>query len=167
MILQLLLLLSLIPCKVGGARCPSTVTMDEIGPLNCFRPGDHLITGLVSVIFTSLPSQTFREPPFAKGWRRAEEEWHLLSFSLAIEEISQNLRLLPSNVTLGYTVHDNTAHPREMYNTVPDLIPSAQEAITNCECGGWNNLVAALEGSLFEISIDVSTFLSTFRVPQV
>ncbi|KAL8213434.1 UNVERIFIED_CONTAM: hypothetical protein K2H54_065140 [Gekko kuhli] len=94
-------------------------------------------------------------------------KWHLLSFSLAIQEINGNPRILPNNITLGYTVYENIMHSRVTYNAVLGLLPSAQETVLNYQCGRRNNLLAVLEGSESDIAIDVSVLLNTYKIPQV
>ncbi|XP_077186795.1 vomeronasal type-2 receptor 26-like isoform X2 [Paroedura picta] len=99
--------------------------------------------------------------------RVLDMKWHLLSFSLAVQEIRQDPRLLPNNITLGYTVYENDMHPRTTYEAVLDLLPSAQETIPNYKCGTKNSVLAVLEASESEIFTDVSSLLSTYKVPQV
>ncbi|XP_060094619.1 vomeronasal type-2 receptor 26-like [Heteronotia binoei] len=93
--------------------------------------------------------------------------WHLLAFSLAIQEINQNPRFLPNNITLGYTVYENNMHPRVTYDALLDLLPSGQETIPNYKCGRKHHLLTVLEGSESGISIDVSTLLSPYKIPQL
>lgn len=62
MILLLLLLLS--ACRLVSAKCPWTMTVDEIVPFNVFRKGDYFIAGLVASVLNFLISPTFRRPPF-------------------------------------------------------------------------------------------------------
>ncbi|KAL8213310.1 UNVERIFIED_CONTAM: hypothetical protein K2H54_062170 [Gekko kuhli] len=141
--------------------------MDEPEPFNHFRTGEHLIAGLVTLVIETTPSPTFRKPPFLKKRLLRGLIWHHLAFSLAIRKINQNPWLLRHNITLGYTVFENVYHPRVTYDALLDLLSSAQETIPNYQCGRQNNLLAVLEGSESEISIDVSTLLSPYKVPQV
>ncbi|XP_077186142.1 vomeronasal type-2 receptor 26-like [Paroedura picta] len=99
--------------------------------------------------------------------RQPETQWHLLSFSLAVQEISQNPGLFPHNASLGYAVYENTLHPRLTHGALLDLLSSGQESIPNYRCGRRDRLLAVLEASESDISIDISAFLNTYKIPQV
>ncbi|XP_060094731.1 uncharacterized protein K02A2.6-like, partial [Heteronotia binoei] len=101
--------------------------------------------------FTSADFQAFLQRYLIRHIRSAP--FHPATNGQA-EEINQNPMLLPNNITLGYTVYENTFHPRVTYDALVDLLPSAQETIPNYKCGGQNHLLVVLEGSESEISTD-------------
>ncbi|XP_077186207.1 vomeronasal type-2 receptor 26-like [Paroedura picta] len=140
--------------------------MGEFELFNIFRTGDHLIAGLLTFVNVKHPSSTFGEPPFVNKQRVLEMQWHLLAFSLAIQEVNQNPGLLPKNITLGYTIYENTVHPRLTYDALIDLLPSARETVPNYKCGRQNHLLAVLEASS-SFTADISVLLSTYKVPQL
>ncbi|XP_077186205.1 vomeronasal type-2 receptor 26-like [Paroedura picta] len=153
-------------CRVGSAKCPLAGTTDEHEPYNIFRTGDHLIAGLLTYVTLKYPSPTFGEPPFVNYQWEFSTQWHLLAFSAAIQEVNRNPGLLPKNITLGYTIYENIAHPRLSYDALIDLIPSGQETVPNYKCGRQNHLLAVLE-ACYSVTSDISTHLSTYKIPQL
>ncbi|XP_077186117.1 vomeronasal type-2 receptor 26-like [Paroedura picta] len=141
--------------------------MDECEPFNVFRTGDHLIAGLLTYVLKKHPTQTFGEPPFVNNDWNIQMQWHLLAFSLAIQEVNRNPRILPKNITLGYNIYENTVHQRARYGALIELIPSTQEAVPNYKCGRQSHLLAVLEASYPVISTDCPPLLSTYKIPQL
>lgn len=90
----------------------------------------------------------------------------LLPIVLAVHETNQNPRLLP-NITLGYEVYNNYFSAGQTYAAMIDLLSTGQQNIPNYHCGGWNNLVAAVEGAESGLSIYISTMLYIYKIPQV
>ncbi|XP_077186212.1 vomeronasal type-2 receptor 26-like [Paroedura picta] len=146
--------------------------MGEFEPYYIFRTGDIVIAGLATFVYEKLPSPTFTEPPFlnqkgqvaGKPLAGVKVMWGEMS---AIQEVNQNPRLLPKNITLGYTIYDNTVHPWLSYGALIDLLNSAQKTVPNYKCGRQNHLLAVLEASHSVISTDISTLLSTYKIPQL
>lgn len=68
MLLLLLLLLLWLP-KVATSEQPESVCLplsvrrDEINPLNYYRPGDHLLSGIIVTTTAMFFPKTFRKPP--------------------------------------------------------------------------------------------------------
>ncbi|KAL8213429.1 UNVERIFIED_CONTAM: hypothetical protein K2H54_064822 [Gekko kuhli] len=78
LVLVLMLLLLLLPhnvaCGVLKAKCPLNLIKVLDDPWNYFKPGDHLIGGIVSLKHTYLHPILFDEPPHNKFKQSPKEE---------------------------------------------------------------------------------------------
>uniref|UniRef100_A0A8D2IY08 G-protein coupled receptors family 3 profile domain-containing protein n=1 Tax=Varanus komodoensis TaxID=61221 RepID=A0A8D2IY08_VARKO len=92
--------------------------------------------------------------------------WKILSFLFAIQEVNQNPSLLP-NLTLGYNIYDSLHDVRLMSDAAVDLLSTAQVHVPNYKCGRRNHLLAVLEESDSDNSMQLSNMLGIFKIPQV
>ncbi|KAG8127606.1 hypothetical protein E2320_014509 [Naja naja] len=58
--------LNQIPCKMLNSKCPLTLEQDDTDPLNYFKPGDYLITGITPLTTTMFQPFTFKKAPTNK-----------------------------------------------------------------------------------------------------
>ncbi|XP_070592658.1 vomeronasal type-2 receptor 26-like [Erythrolamprus reginae] len=93
----------------------------------------------------------------------------LLDLSAAFDTIShvnKNSQLL-YNLTLGYNIHDNYLNTLGTSDALLDMLSTGEANVPNYSCGKNDNLMVVLDGSLDDISIQMSTLVGTYKVPQI
>ncbi|XP_054832601.1 vomeronasal type-2 receptor 26-like [Eublepharis macularius] len=169
LVLVLLLLLPHTACGMLKAKCPlyfMHTTFFDTHELNYYSPGDHIISGILSTTQAMFIRESFYKPPFVVLIPTAETKfWHILSFVFSIQEINRNPRLLP-NITLGYDIYETVSSERLTYDALVDLTSPEWKNVPNYNCGGQSNPLAVLEGATSDISGDISSILSIYKIPQ-
>ncbi|KAM3845099.1 vomeronasal type-2 receptor 26-like [Vipera latastei] len=80
--------------------------------------------------------------------------------------VNKNPQFLP-NLTLGYNIHDNYVNALGTSDALMDMLSTGQANVPNYSCGRKENLLALVDGAKRETSIQMSTLVGTYKVPQV
>ncbi|KAG6530686.1 type-2 vomeronasal receptor [Crotalus adamanteus] len=170
MLLLLQLILLLWPRGASGihkAKCLLTLEQGEVDPDNHYKSGDYFISGIISARDTRFESLSFdRSPSIMLLDPSSNHYWKFLPFLFATEEIDKNGHLLP-NITLGYNVYQIFFKVEMTSDPLLDLLSDGEANVPNYRCGQQRNTVAVLEGAETGISIQISTMLGTYKIPQI
>ncbi|KAK9405530.1 type-2 vomeronasal receptor [Crotalus adamanteus] len=165
-LLHLLLVLLMLHLVSGKLRmkCPlSLETMDVKKPWSYYRPGDHLIGIIISatrILHTTLSFNT------APSQSLSFDKSRIIRFIFAIQEVNKRSQLL-HNFTLGYNIHDNSLSTLHTSEALLDMLSTGEASIPNYSCGRKDNLLALLDGADSDVSIQMSTVVATYKVPQI
>ncbi|KAK9405553.1 type-2 vomeronasal receptor [Crotalus adamanteus] len=154
MLLRLLFVLLLWPQRVCGmlkAKCLLTLEQGEVDPQIHYKPGDYSISGIASAM---------------KARKTSKLYWKFLPFVFTIEDFNQKGHLLP-NITLGYNIYENFFKADMTSDSLLDLLSDGEANVPNYSCGRQRNTVAVLEEAETGISIQISTMLGTYKIPQI
>ncbi|KAF7235492.1 hypothetical protein EYD10_17686 [Varanus komodoensis] len=149
-------------------NCPRNMFME--GAYNYYRPGDYMISSIIS-------SQPFSDQPFYAFYDspgklresfRGVRYWHVLSFLLSIHEINENSMLLP-NFSLGYNIYESHYDARTTCYAMLSLPAAGDSHLPNFSCGNrkkTKNPVAILEGTDSDISTLIPAMSGIYKIPQ-
>ncbi|XP_070790218.1 vomeronasal type-2 receptor 26-like [Pituophis catenifer annectens] len=84
----------------------------------------------------------------------------------AVQVINKNSQLL-HNLTLGYNIYDNYLSTLGTSDALMDMLSTGEDNVPNYSCGRKDNLLALVDGTHRDISIQMSTFVGTYKVAQV
>ncbi|KAM3820745.1 vomeronasal type-2 receptor 26-like [Vipera latastei] len=169
LLLLLLLLLTSQPVS-GKLRMKCLINLehqDGKRPWSFYRPGDHLIDiftteRIISHIF--LPFNM--APPVQSPSRVSAGYSKILQFIFTFQLVNKNSHLL-HNLTLGYNIHDNSLSTLRTSDALLDMLSTGEFNVPNYGCGRKENLLALFDGAQRDISIQLSTLLGTYKVPQI
>ncbi|KAG6539427.1 type-2 vomeronasal receptor [Crotalus adamanteus] len=169
-LLLLLLMLLAFQSVSGPPRMKCSLNLehrDEKKPWSYYRPGDHLIS--IVVTETKIPHTTvpFNVVPSSQSHSRLPlEQSNLFRYVFAIQLVNKNPQLL-HNLTLGYNIHDNYLNTLGTSDALLGMLSTGEANVPNYSCGREDNLLAVLDGALRDISMQMSVLLGTYKVPQI
>ncbi|XP_070790247.1 vomeronasal type-2 receptor 26-like [Pituophis catenifer annectens] len=82
-----------------------------------------------------------------------------------IEMVKKNPQLL-QNLTLGYNIYDNYDNTLGTSDALLDMLSTGEANVPNYSCGRKDNLLALIAGASRDISIQMSTLVGPYKVPQ-
>ncbi|XP_013926834.1 PREDICTED: vomeronasal type-2 receptor 26-like [Thamnophis sirtalis] len=74
---------------------------------------------------------------------------------------------LPHNLTLGCNIHDNYLNTLGTSDALLDMLSTGEANVPNYSCGRKDNLLALVDGALEDISIQMTTLASPYKVTQL
>ncbi|XP_070592608.1 vomeronasal type-2 receptor 26-like [Erythrolamprus reginae] len=87
-------------------------------------------------------------------------------FIFTIQVINKNIQLM-NNLTLGYNIHDNYLLALGTSNALLDMLSTGKANVPNYSCGRKDNILTFVDAADREISIQMSTLVGTYKVPQI
>ncbi|XP_058023750.1 vomeronasal type-2 receptor 26-like [Ahaetulla prasina] len=149
------------------AKCLLTLQQSEVDPQHHYKPGDYIISGIVSAMDARFQLLSFAGSPSTKFSQKSPKlYWKFMPFLFAIEDINRDDHLLP-NITLGYNIYENFFKVEMTTDPLLDLLSDGEANVPNYRCGRQRNTVAVLEDVETGISIQMSTLLGTYKIPQI
>ncbi|KAM3850856.1 vomeronasal type-2 receptor 26-like [Vipera latastei] len=172
----LILLLVLLMLPVSGklrTKCPMNLEhQDGKNPPSYYRPGDHLISVVTTATLSSNITLPFNVAPSSQplSWepsgRLTSDKFRIVRFVFAIHMANKNPELL-HNLTLGYNIHDNSLSTLTTSDALLDMLSTGEANVPNYSCGKKDSLLTLLDAARRDISIQMSTLVGTYKVPQI
>ncbi|KAK9405111.1 type-2 vomeronasal receptor [Crotalus adamanteus] len=168
----LLLLLLMLPATQPASgklrvKCPlSLENQDGKKPWSYYKPGDHIISVIVTATTIPRTTLTFNTLPYSQTPFLPFNEFRILPFIFAIQVINKNPRLL-QNLTMGYNFCDNYLSTLGTSDALLDTLSTGEGNVPNYGCGREDNTLALLDAATRDTSIQMSNLVGTYKVPQM
>ncbi|KAK9405348.1 type-2 vomeronasal receptor [Crotalus adamanteus] len=170
-LLFLLLLLLLLPqANTEKRRIQCSLTLEQqrgVKPWNHYSQGDHLIGMILTATHALYKPFHFSEMPFVQSIVESETQNSVvLSSILAFQEVNKKSHLL-HNLTLGYNIHDNYMNTIVTSDALLDILSIGEANVPNYSCGKKDNILALIDASDDDISVQISTVAGFYKIPQI
>ncbi|XP_058019735.1 vomeronasal type-2 receptor 26-like [Ahaetulla prasina] len=145
---------------------------DGKNPPSYYRPGDHLVSVVTTATLSSNIILPFNMAPssqsisWAPSGKLSADKFRIVRFIFAIHVANKNPQLL-HNLTLGYNIHDNSLSTRVTSDALLDMLSTGEANVPNYSCGKKDSLLTLLDAARRDISIQMSTLVGTYKVPQI
>ncbi|KAG6539500.1 type-2 vomeronasal receptor [Crotalus adamanteus] len=168
--LLLLILMLLMSQSVSGKlriKCLLSLEHQDGEKLwSYYRPGDHLISIIISASRISHIMLNFNMSPFNQSRFLPLSTVRIVQYIFAIRVLNEKPQLL-HNLSLGYNIHDNYLNTLGTSDVLLDMLSTGEANVPNYSCGRKDNLLALLDGTQKDISIQMSTLVHIYKVPQI
>ncbi|KAK9397921.1 type-2 vomeronasal receptor [Crotalus adamanteus] len=168
--LRLLVCLLLLPptdCVLSPAVCTIPESLNV--QYQYFQPGDVIIGGIISQLFSFSEGTDFSSHPTPKcdvePVVMLKKYQHTLALAFAVNEINGNSMILP-NRTLGFHVYDSHFDAQITYQNTLNLLFNQKPTILNYNCSK-KIPAAVIGGTDSETSLHIATILGIYKIPQV
>ncbi|KAG6539434.1 type-2 vomeronasal receptor [Crotalus adamanteus] len=169
-LLMLLITLLLLPQAYGKLRTKCHLHLElqkEIRSWSHYRPGDSLMNVVLTATHNRFKPFYFNNAPFLQPILEGYTDYRrFIPFILAIYEVNKNAQLL-HNFTLGYNIHDNRMNIIITSDALLDMLSTGEANIPNYSCGRQDNLLAFLDNTENDISMQMSNMANIYKIPQV
>ncbi|KAK9405527.1 type-2 vomeronasal receptor [Crotalus adamanteus] len=164
--LLLLLVFWTVPGKVK-MKCPLNLeNQDGKKRWSYYRPGDHLISMIISATKILQIKLPFNMAPSHQSHSSSFDPSRIIIFIFAIQEVNRKSQLL-HNLTLGYNIHDDYFSSLGTSNALLNMLSTGEANVPNYSCGRKDNILALLDGADSDVSIQMSTLVQPYKVPQI
>ncbi|XP_060542240.1 vomeronasal type-2 receptor 26-like isoform X1 [Pantherophis guttatus] len=146
-------------------KCPLSSENQDGKSWSYYRPGDHLISIVTTgterlhakLLFNVAPSLQFVFHDIVLYGSQ---------YIFAIQMVNKNSQLL-HNLTLGYNIHSNYLSTLRTSDALLDMLSTGEANVPNYSCGRKENLLALIDATKRENSIQMSTLGGTYKIPQI
>ncbi|XP_070592629.1 vomeronasal type-2 receptor 26-like [Erythrolamprus reginae] len=143
-----------------GIKCSLSLEhQDGKKPWSYYRPGDHLISIVITATEISHTILLFNKPPY-------NQSDLIVYFIFNIQMVNKTPQLL-HNLTLGYNIHDNYLNTHGTSDALLDILSTGEGNVPNYSCGRKDNLLTLVDGAERDISIQMSTLVGLYKVSQI
>ncbi|XP_070592623.1 vomeronasal type-2 receptor 26-like [Erythrolamprus reginae] len=144
-------------------KCPLSLEGRK-RPWSYYSPGDHVISTITTSQIISTETLPFNVAPSSVENSPFGQQ-NIVRFIGIIEKMNKNLQDL-HNLTLGYNIHDSFLNTFLTSEAFLEMLSTGEANVPNYSCGKMDNLLALLDSARDDTSIQMSTLVGPYKVPQ-